>query len=198
MRSYVLQTAVERNWEQFFVARDNVIALSNESYVDADSRNVTTSSLYARAVEAVKGVKGENEKWARAMVDAEGALMAYNTRALASLPSDEINSFSGCTDLELRFSREKNEFALHSTQGDGRDRAGILVFRVEESLEDLLVLYRRKGIMKIRGDLREAIAETKTGAVSPWGEEDKKGGKGWDELVGRVKSLKKPKEAVRC
>lgn len=212
LRSWMLQTAVEKGWAWYFVAPDSVVALSDEGFVSPQNRNYTT--LYRHSVAHVRKVAAANEKWARAILAADGGLTAYNARALAGLPSDEVVRFASCTDLELRFEREKGAFGLHSTQfasheerprttsrlSSGTSENGLIIFRVEEALEDLIVLYRKTSIDAVfkPATLREAIVDSKTNARSPWGGEDEVGGKGWHELVRRVGRLRQAKEAGTC
>lgn len=214
LRSWILQAAIEKDWKQYFVAPDNVIALSDEGFVDPVKRNYTT--LYRHSVAHVRRLAAGNEKWARATLSEDGGLTAYNTRTLASLPGDELSGFgfTSCTDLELRYSREKNGLALHSTRFSlpeakhgtsaarswGTSKNGMMIFRVEEALEDLIVLYRRTGVDTVfkPETLREAIIDSKGNARRPWGGEDEVGGRGWQELVRRVGKLRKAKDAGTC
>ncbi|KAF2434583.1 hypothetical protein EJ08DRAFT_693610 [Tothia fuscella] len=187
LQNFYLSHAIEKAWEYYFWGHMDVLALPEEEYTNPVTGNYT--SLYMRTVEDLRRVMdpdyatdedGSPVRWAI-------QFYAYDRLALVNrLAFEEVGGW----DVQIPY---------YGTDCDMHERLFMAGFKQEESktgliydigssLQDLLILYRRKP------PINQGNSWTMS-RTSPWGEEDELNSPAYQDLVRELDQMQVDKNS---
>ena len=155
VQNFMLWEAIERNWRYYFWGHMDILALSREETYDAQKPE-EYKSLYMEAVEGMRNItspnpNGDEKKW---------AIMFFNYDFL-SLVNREAYEETGGYDTQIPYYASDCDFYDRAGmrgwerlwwRGETWQRwgseggGGMGVFDVADTLDDLIVLYRKMGV----------------------------------------------------
>jgi hypothetical protein len=199
LQNFYLYTAIQRNWTYYFWGHMDVVAVSDEAYIDP--KIGPYMSLYERTVQDLRDTlnpdyavdeRGRPGRWAI-------KFYAYDRLALVNrLAYEEVGGF----DPHIAYYGSDCDMHERLTMAGFKQEAVNvgLIYDVGSTLDDLIMLYRRKDIKQSDGFGASSLAAEhenlrRLRRYKSWGAEDSRGSESFEDLKRQLDAMQARKNS---